>query len=92
MHNPSGISQNQLLLVKFPDLGSDDVIIPATANLCFNIELSLRAYTKRALVSNIDRVIIKKLAVQYEENQTLGVDNFDVFACYQDLWKTELEK
>ena len=40
-HNPSEIDQNQLLLVRFPNLGSDDVIIPGTANLSFNIELTL---------------------------------------------------
>ena len=27
-HNPSETDQNQLLLVRFPNLGSDDVIIP----------------------------------------------------------------
>ena len=26
-HNPSEIDQNQLLLVRFPNLGSDDVIV-----------------------------------------------------------------
>ena len=39
-HNPSMIDQNQDLLVRFPNLGSDDVIIPGTANLSFNIELT----------------------------------------------------
>ena len=39
-HNPSEIDQAQLLLVRFPSLGSDDVIVPGTANLSFNIELS----------------------------------------------------
>ena len=39
-HNPSEIDQNQLLLVRFPNLGSDDVIVPGMANLSFNIELS----------------------------------------------------
>ena len=42
-HNPSEIDQAQLLLVRFPNLGSDDVIIPGTANLSFNIELSATA-------------------------------------------------
>ena len=32
-HNPSKIDQNQLLLVRFPNLGSNDVIIPGTVNL-----------------------------------------------------------
>ena len=35
IHNPSEIDQNQLLLVRFPNLGSDDVIVPGTANLFF---------------------------------------------------------
>ena len=35
MHNPSEIDQNQLLLVRFPSLGSDDVIIPGMMNLSF---------------------------------------------------------
>ena len=39
-HNPSKIDQNQLLLVRFPNLGSDDVIVPGTVNLSFNIELT----------------------------------------------------
>ena len=32
-HIPSEIDQNQLLLVRFPKFGSDDVIVPGTANL-----------------------------------------------------------
>ena len=34
-HNPSTIDQNDLLLVRFPNLGTDDVIIPGTVNLFF---------------------------------------------------------
>ena len=91
-HNPSEIEQNQLLLVRFPNLGSDTVIIPGTANLSFNTELSAIADPKRTLVSNIGRAIIKKLAVKFEGNEILSVDDFDIFACYRDLWKTKSEK
>ena len=52
-HNPSEIDQNQLLLVRFPNLGSDDIIIPGMAKLSFNTELSTTADPKRMLVSNI---------------------------------------
>ena len=58
-HNPSEIDQAQLLLVRFPNLGSDDVIILGTANLSFNIELTSTADPKRTLVSNIGRAIIE---------------------------------
>ena len=91
-HDPSEIDQNQLLLVRFPNLGSDDVIVPGMVNLSFNIELSASADPKRTLVSNIGRAIIKKLAVKFEGNEILSIDDFDIFACYRDLWKTKLEK
>ena len=62
------------------------------ANLSFNIELSSTVDANRTLVSNIGRAIIKKLAVKFERNEILSIDDFDIFACYQDLWKTKSEK
>ena len=91
-YNPSEIDQAQLLLVRFPNLGSDDVIIPGTANLSFNIELSSAVDQNRTLVSNIGRAIIKKLALKFEGNEIICVDDFDMLACYRDLWKTKSEK
>ena len=62
------------------------------AKLSFNIELSSAVDANRTLVSNIGRAIIKKLAVKFEGNEIISVDNFDVLACYRDLWKTKSEK
>ena len=91
-HNPSKIDQAQALLVRFPNLGSDDIIIPEATNISFDIELASAVDTNRTLVSNIGRAIIKKLAVKFEGNEIMSVDDFDMFACYQDLWKTKSEK
>ena len=60
--------------------------------LSFNIDLSATADPKRTLVSNMGRAIIKKLAVKFEGNDILSIDDYDVFACYRDLWKTKSEK
>ena len=68
-HNPSEIDQAQSLLVRSPNLGSDDVIVPGTANLSFNIELT----------STIDAI---KRAVKFEGNEILSIDDFDIFTCY----------
>ena len=62
------------------------------ANLSFNIELSSTADPKRTLVSNIGRAIVKELAVKFEGNEILRVDDFDILACYRDLPKTRSEK
>ena len=91
-HNPSEIDQAQELLVRFPNLGSDEAIIPGMVNLSFNTELSSAVDANRTLVSNICRAIIKKLAVKFEGNEIMSEDNFDVFVCYRDLWKIKSEK
>ena len=91
-HNPSEIDQAQELLVRFPNLGRDDVIVPGTANLSFNIELTSIVDANRTLVSNIGRAIVKKLAVKFEGNEIMSVDDYDLFVCYRDLWKTKSEK
>ena len=81
-----------MLLVRFPNLGSDDAIVPGMANLSFNIELTSTADLNRALISNIGRAIMKKLAVKFDGNEIMNVDDYDIFACYKDLWKTASEK
>ena len=58
-HKPSEIDQAQELLVRFPNLGSDDVIIPGMANIGFNIELTSTADPNKTLVSNIGKAIVK---------------------------------
>ena len=60
-------------------------------NLSFNIELTSAVDANRTLVSNIGRAIIKKLAVKFEGNEIMSVDDYHIFACYQDLWKTKSE-
>ena len=66
MYDTSDIDQNQLLLVRFQNLGSDDVIVPGMANLSFTTELPLKADARGALVSNVGRMIVKKLAVKFK--------------------------
>ena len=61
-------------------------------NLSFNIELTSTVDTNRTLVSNVGRAIIKKLAVKLEGNEIMSIDDYDIFVCYQDLWKTKSEK
>ena len=79
-------------MVKFPNLASDDIIVPGMMNLSFNIELTSAADPNRTLVSNIGRAIVQKLEVKFEGKEILCIDNFDIFACYRDLWKAKSEK
>ena len=78
-YNPSEIDQAQLLLVRFLKLGSDDVIVPGMANLSFKIALTSTVDANRTLVSNIGRAIVKNLAVKFEGNEIMNIDDFDIF-------------
>ena len=84
-HNPTEIDQAQELLVRFPNLDSNDVIIPGMANLSFNIELTSTVDVNRILLSNIGRAIMEKLAVKFEGNEIMSVDNFDATEIYGKL-------
>ena len=35
---------------------------------------------------------MKKLAVKFEGNEIMSVDNYDIFTCYRDMWKMRSEK
>ena len=60
--------------------------------LVLTLNLTSAVDANRTLVSNIGRAIIKKLAVKFEGNEIMSVDDFHVLACYRDLWKTKSEK
>ena len=85
-NNPSSIDQNQQLLVRFPNLGKDDVIVPGTARLAFTIMLSSED-ANRTMVQNLGRAIDKKSTIKISGNEVMSIDDSDVFHCYNDLWK-----
>ena len=58
-NNPSTIDENQHLLVRFINLGNNDVIVPRTARLAFTIDLTSKD-PKATVYQNLGRAIIKK--------------------------------
>ena len=66
--NPSTIGPDELLTVRFPDLKENQVIIPSTTKLTFNITLA-GTDVNRTLVGNLGRNITTKLVVKLEGNE-----------------------
>ena len=77
-NNPSTIGPDELLTVHFPDLKENQVTIPGTTKLTFNISL-LGTYANRPLVKNLGRNIIRILVVKLEGNEVFSIDDCDVF-------------
>ena len=80
-NNPSTIGPGELLTVRFPDLKENQVIIPSTMKLTFNISLA-GTDVNRTLVGNLGRNIIRKLVVKLEGNEIISTDDHDILYSY----------
>ena len=80
-NNPSTIGPDELLTVRFPDLKENQVIIPSTTKLTFNISLA-GTDVNRTLVGNLGRNIIRKLVVKLEGNEIISTDDYDILYSY----------
>ena len=90
-NNPSTIGPGELLTVRFPDLKENQVTIPSTTKLTFNITLA-GTDVNRTLVKNLGRNIIRKLVVKLDGNEIISIDDYDVLFSYIDSWKTATER
>ena len=77
MNNPSTIGPNELLTVCFPDLKENQVIIPGTMKVTFNISLA-GTDVNRTSVKNLGRNIIRKLVEKLEGNEIISIDDYDI--------------
>ena len=75
-NNPSTIRPDELLTVRFSNLKENQVIIPSTTKLTFNISL-VGTDVNRTLVGNLGRNIIRKLVVKLEGNEIISIDDYD---------------
>ena len=90
-NNPSTIGPGELLTVRFPDQKQNQLIIPGTTKLTFNISLA-GTDVNRTLVKNLGRNIIRKLIVKLEGNEIISTDDYDVLFSYYDCWKCTTER
>ena len=89
-NNPSTIGPDELLTVRFPNLKENQVIIPGTTKLTFNISLA-STDVNQTLVGNLGRNIIRKLVVKLEGNEIISIDDYILYSFY-DCWKCKTER
>ena len=91
MNNPSTIRPDESLTVRFLDLKENQVIIPSTTKLTFNISLA-GTDVNRTLVGNLGRNVIRKLVVKLEGNEIISTDDYDILYSFYDWWKCKTER
>lgn len=79
------LEQNQQQLVKFPNLGAHEGIVPGTSRLQFKTTMD----DNRVVVQNIGQAVVKNTTVKISGyySYVMLVDDSDVLHCYMDLWK-----
>ena len=90
-NNPSTIGPGELLIIRFSDLKENQVIIPSTTKLTFNITLA-GTDVNGTLVENLGRNIIRKLVVKLEGNEIISTDDYNILYSFYDCWKTATER
>ena len=79
------------MTVCFPDLKENQVIIPSTTKLTFNISLA-GTDVNRTLEGNLGGNIIRKLIVKLEGNEIISIDDYNVLYSYYDCWKCKTKR
>ena len=90
-NNPSTIGPGELLTIRFPDLKENQLIIPSTTKLTFNISLAGTG-VNRTLVGNLGWNIIRKLVVKLEGNEIISIDDYNILYSFYDCWKCKTER
>ena len=90
-NNPSTIGPDELLTVRFPDLKENQVIIPSTTKLTFNISL-VGTDVNRTLAGNLGRNIIRKLIAKLEGNEIISIDDYNILYSFYDCWKCKTKR
>ena len=81
--NPSQARPGETLYVRVPKLLQNDVIVPNSLALIFDIDLS-GGHANNFLVQNVSRALVEKLVVKFAAavlNETVG---YDIYKTFQD--------
>ena len=99
--NPSEANPGETLYVYVPKLNENEVIVPKSLALVFDISLS-GGEANNFLVQKVSRALVDKLVVKFggaQLDQTVGYDNYKIFQdvscgflfhCYQTSLLTTL--
>ena len=70
--NPSmiAIPFDQMLLIRFPTLEKDRVVVQGTVKLTYNVRLTRETDVNAKFVNNLERAIIEKLSYDSKVSQS----------------------
>ena len=79
------------LYVSVPKLNENEVIVPGSLALCFNIDLS-GGHANNFLVDNVGRALVDKLVVKYSGTILQDTVGYNIYMIFEDLFLSQEER
>ena len=83
--NPSEANPGETLNVNVPKLNENEVLVPNTLALVFDIDLS-GGHANNCLVQNVSRALVDKLVVKFVGTTLQDTVGYDMYKIFQDLF------
>ena len=83
--NPSEANPGETLNVGVPKLNENEVLVPNTMALVFNIDLT-GGHANNFLVQNVSRALVDKLVVKFAGTTLQDTVGYDIYKIFQDLF------
>ena len=82
--NPTEANPGGTLYVSVPKLNEDEVVVPGTLSLLFNIDLT-GGHANNYLVQNVSRALIDRFTVKFAGMPVQDTHGYDIYKIFKDL-------
>ena len=84
---PTEANPGETLYVSVPKLAVNEVIVPGSLALVFNINLKVTgAHANNYLVQNVSRALVDKFKVKFAATTVQDTDSYDIYKIFEDLF------
>jgi len=88
---PSSAEPGETLYVRVPRLGENEVVVPGTLALVFDIDIS-GGHANNYLVQNVSRALVSRMKVKFGTEVLQNTDGYDIYKIYEDLFLTQEQR
>ena len=83
--NPTEANPGNNLYVSVPKLNEEEVIVPGSLDLLFNIDLT-GGHANNYLVQNVSRALVDRFVVKYAGTTVQDTNGYDIYEIFKDLF------
>ena len=91
--NPTEANPGETLYVSVPKLADNEVIVPGSLALVFNINLKVTgAHANNHLVQNVSRALVDKFIVKFASSIVQETASYGIYKTFEDLFLSKDER